>query len=298
MEGGELKPFTPVGPQDGYQMNMMVNLELSKEQTAGMEERILKRIEEKMAKFVNDEVTKARQEDKEKYEALEKEYKEKYETLEKENKKHRVEAEKNYQALKMETQKFVKKLHEKVAEQEKQLNDFEAKLEKVQQNQNTRRMKDLVPYSTEHQELIDNYIKYDITDDIPDVHAGRAVFVYDREFIKDLNPLIPVLLQPRYTGWWENGKPNGRGTLLSSSGKWRVDGIWVDGKSTGICQVIECDSKELIQGEHKNDKPTVGAKKFKDNKLFVWKKFTDPTAFWSFNRERHDWSFVEDTTKP
>ena len=127
-------------------------------------------------------------------------------------------------------------------------------------------LKEILPYSAGFQQFIDNYIKYDITDDIPDLHNPQADFYEGVGFNKPGGP-------GQYTGWVVNSQPNGRGSWVDLLGKIRIDGIWKDGDLHGIGRIIwiRKSPQEAWQGFFESAGTCHGADKFlQDGTRLKW----------------------------
>ena len=134
-------------------------------------------------------------------------------------------------------------------------------------------MKEILPYSSDFEEFIDNYIKYDITDDIPDVHHPLADFYAGVGF--------DAIGKGEYTGWVINDQPNGRGSWVSNGGSMRIDGLWKNGKLHGLGRIIYLNKNphEAWQGVFEANNATDGADKF--TSIGVRFKWIGPLRQWA-----------------
>ena len=126
-------------------------------------------------------------------------------------------------------------------------------------------MKDIVPYSELEKEVLAACCGSDITDNIVDVHDADAEFVSERDWTHGGNVC-------KYTGWWKNQNPDGRGTYRTVDGRERYDNLWKNGKRHGTGRCLNVQDKYACQGTYDNDSyKTTGMRCFKSSgKVFTW----------------------------
>ena len=105
-----------------------------------------------------------------------------------------------------------------------------------------KRMKELVPYTSEEKYLLLQTVEVDFSDTIPNTHDEDAVFVQHKDM--EWNGL-----PGKYTGSWKDGNANGRGTWrIDGSGDDRIDAIWKDGKMQGKGRKMDVFNHLLLEG--------------------------------------------------
>ena len=102
-------------------------------------------------------------------------------------------------------------------------------------------MKDIVPYTPHESDLIRKTVGVDFSDSIAPYHPEGSKFVVERAFKCRCNG--------KYTGWWEKGKPSGRGTWRSNCGTIRIDSSWLaEWVWCGKMRFMDLNSGTILEG--------------------------------------------------
>ena len=107
-------------------------------------------------------------------------------------------------------------------------------------------MKDVVPYTPQEKNLIESLTKVDFADTIPPDRVEGAEFVKGKSMEWGRSSGI-------FTGWWKEGKANGRGTWLKDSGSIRADAVWKDGCLSGKGRLLKPKADRVEEGDWVND---------------------------------------------
>ena len=119
--------------------------------------------------------------------------------------------------------------------------------EQPEEENGGRKMPEIVRYNDSEKYFIDNVIKSDITDHIPDTpDIPGSEFVVNRPYMYWLGYL------GTYTGWWVNQQPHGRGTWIKYDRSRRIDSNWKLGRMHGKGRHLYDNGKRAFQGEYKD----------------------------------------------